>query len=171
MASQVKVRGVDKMIGEMKGTGAALPASAQTYRSRVPRSARSRVGYAQQRPVAGRTMSEASSSRTIDYARLSQLSEEFTQHWERLQALYLDAIAGFAFVLDRVESEQAQARAFVRGSDLDSQEFQDTRMFTYEGMFSEDFCTSGIHRATQGEKLAKRLELYNARPALPRFLF
>ncbi len=96
-------------------------------------------------------MSETSPDPSIDYARLGRLSEEFTQHWERLQAFYLDAVAGFVFILDHVESEQTDARAFVRGSDLDSQEFQDTRMFGYEGIFSNDFCTSGIHRATQGE--------------------
>jgi hypothetical protein len=80
----------------------------------------------------------------IDYARLHELSNEFTQHWSRLQAFYLDAVAGFAFVLNRVEAEQAQARAFVRGSELDSQEFQDTRMFSYADIFSDEFCTSGI---------------------------
>ena len=36
-----------------------------------------------------------------------------------------------------------------------SQEFQDTRMFTYPDIFSEDFGTSGIHRATQGEVRAR----------------
>ncbi|MGH6848160.1 MAG: hypothetical protein ACREC0_12215 [Methylocella sp.] len=92
---------------------------------------------------------------TIDYRRLHELSEQFTQHWQRLQALYLDAVAGFEFVLRHVESEQAEARSFVRGSELDSQEFQDTRMFTYSDIFSDDFCTSGIHRATQGEVRAR----------------
>ena len=33
-----------------------------------------------------------------------------TQHWNRLQAFYLDAVAGFAFVLRHVESEQKMAR-------------------------------------------------------------
>ncbi len=46
----------------------------------------------------------------VDYRRLNELSEEFTQHWNRLQAFYLDAVAGFAFVLRHVESEQKMAR-------------------------------------------------------------
>lgn len=91
----------------------------------------------------------------IDYQRLRQLSEEFTQVWNRLQALYLDAVAGFALVRDHVESDQVHARSYVQGSELDSEEFQDTRMFTYSQIFSEDFCTSRIHEATQGEVKAR----------------
>jgi hypothetical protein len=96
-------------------------------------------------------MTEFHTESTVDYPRLHQLSEEFTHHWERLQAFYLDAAAGFSFVLAHVESEQSKARSFVQGSELDSQAFQDTRMFTYDEIFSENFCTSAIHRATQGE--------------------
>lgn len=86
-----------------------------------------------------------------DYRRLHQLSDEFTQVCERLQAFYLDAVVGFAFVRSHVESDQARARSLVRGSELDSEEFQNTRMFTYSQIFSEEFCTSGIHNSTQGE--------------------
>ena len=100
-------------------------------------------------------MSPPSVDANIDYQRLNELSEEFSQHWERLQAFYLDAVAGFAFVLSHVESEQEVARGFVRGTDLDSVEFQDTRMFSYSEIFDEGFCTSGIHRATQGEVKAR----------------
>src|SRR5712692_404424 len=46
----------------------------------------------------------------VGYVKLHQLSEEFTQHWKRLEAFYLDAVAGFSFVLSHVESEQEQAR-------------------------------------------------------------
>jgi hypothetical protein len=87
----------------------------------------------------------------IDYPRLKALADEFTQHWERLQAFYLDAVAGFRFVREYVEAEQEQARNFVRGTELDSQAFQDTRMFSYADIFAEGFCTSALHRATQGE--------------------
>jgi hypothetical protein len=91
----------------------------------------------------------------VDYVRLRELSYQFTKHWERLQAFYLDSVAGFEFVRTHVEAEQAEARAYVRGSELDSQEFQDTRMFTYSDILAEGFCTSGIHRATQGEVRAR----------------
>lgn len=87
----------------------------------------------------------------VDYRRLGQLSEEFTQFWSRLHGFYLDAVAGFAFVRNRVERDQAYWQERLKGSDLDSEQFQDTRMFTYSQIFSKDFCTSGIHEATQGE--------------------
>lgn len=87
----------------------------------------------------------------VDYQRLHQLSEEFTELWNRLQAFYLDAVVGFALVRSRVKSDQARARSYVQGSDLDSEEFQDTLTFTYSQIFSENFCTSIIHEATQGE--------------------
>jgi hypothetical protein len=96
-------------------------------------------------------MSPNSAGHEIDHLRLHQLYEEFDQHWKRLQAFYLDAVSGFSFIFRRVEAEQAQAPNFVRGSELDSQAFQDTRQFSYAEIFSDDFCTSAIHQATQGE--------------------
>src|ERR1700733_2175618 len=93
----------------------------------------------------------------IDYRRLSQLAEEFTQHWRRLQAFYLDAAAGFALVFGQLQSEQQRAMEFVRGTELDSTEFQDTRMFSYDKIFDESLCTSAIHQATQGEVKARNV--------------
>jgi len=49
----------------------------------------------------------------VDYARLHKLYEDFHRHWRRLQAFYLDASAGFAYVLAHVEEEQKTARSFV----------------------------------------------------------
>ncbi len=91
----------------------------------------------------------------VNYPRLRQLAEEFTQHWSRLHAFYLDAVVGFDLVRGHVVAEQERARSHVRGTDLDTEEFQDTRMFTYRRIFSEKFCTSGIHWATQGEVKAR----------------
>jgi hypothetical protein len=91
----------------------------------------------------------------VDYRRLHQLSEEFTEVWNRLQALYLDAVAGFALVRSHVEAEQARMRSYVQGSGLDSEEFQDTLTSTYSNIFSEPFATSGIHQATQGQVKAR----------------
>jgi hypothetical protein len=91
----------------------------------------------------------------VNYERLHQLSDEFTNLWRRLQALYLDAAAGFALVRAHVEQEQSTSRAYVQGSELDSEEFQDTRMFTYDRIFSDSFCTSRIHEAKQGEVKAR----------------
>ncbi len=87
----------------------------------------------------------------VNYLRIGELADEFTQQWNRLQAFYLDAAVGFNLVRDHVVAEQERARSHVQGTDLDSEKFQDTRMFTYARMFSEDFCTSGIHRSAQGK--------------------
>jgi hypothetical protein len=54
----------------------------------------------------------------IDYRRVGELSEEFTQLWKRLQAFYLDAIAGFNLIRNHVEKNQEQMRAYLRGSEL-----------------------------------------------------
>ncbi|OQW66967.1 MAG: hypothetical protein BVN29_04840 [Nitrospira sp. ST-bin5] len=91
----------------------------------------------------------------VNYKRFHQLSDEFTNVWKQLQALYLDAAAGFVLVRAHVEQEQSTSRAYVQGSELDSEEFQDTLMFTYDRIFSESFCTSGIHNAKQGEVKAR----------------
>jgi hypothetical protein len=87
----------------------------------------------------------------IDYKRLGELTEEFFQHWNHLQALYLDAVVGFTFVRQRVEGEQVRARKIAEGTELDSQEFQDTRIFSYRQIFSDEFVTSGIHKSTLGQ--------------------
>lgn len=86
-----------------------------------------------------------------DYRRLAELAEEFFQHWKHLQALYLDSVVGFSFVRQRVEDNQAFARKIAEGTELDSQEFQDTRIFSYREIFKNEFVTSGIHQSTQGE--------------------
>jgi hypothetical protein len=93
--------------------------------------------------------------RSIDYRRMAELFDEFDALWKRLQAFYLDSVVGFHFISEHVCVEQEQARSFVQGSELDSEDFQDTRSFTYDGIFSDEFCTSGIHRATQGEVKAR----------------
>ncbi len=87
----------------------------------------------------------------VEYRRLHELSDEFTTLWNRLHAFYLDAAVGFAFVRNHVEADQARARSFVSGTELDSEEFQDTRTFTYGQIFSGSFVASAIHSATQGE--------------------
>jgi hypothetical protein len=90
-----------------------------------------------------------------DYRRLGHLAAEFTTVWGRLQALYLDANAGFALVRTQVEETQARVRSHVQGSELDSTQFQDTLSFTYDAVFSGEFCTSAIHKATQGDVKAR----------------
>ncbi len=91
----------------------------------------------------------------IDYRRLHQLSDEFTALWKRLQSFYLDAAVGFIYVLGQVEEDQERHRIYVRDTELDSEEFQDTRSFSYDQIFSGAFCTSAIHRAKQGEVKAR----------------
>jgi hypothetical protein len=86
-----------------------------------------------------------------DYRRLAELSGEFTELWERLHAFYLDSVIGFSFVRSYVESEQAEARAHVRGTECDSEEFQDTRMFLYDNLIAQNFCIAHAHRSTQAE--------------------
>ncbi len=86
-----------------------------------------------------------------NYHRLAELAEEFTERWDQLQALYLDAAAGFLFVRRAVVAEQVRARSFVQGTELDSDEFQDSRQFSYSSILDDDFATARIHRATQGQ--------------------
>ena len=87
----------------------------------------------------------------INYPRLHQLSDELTQFLTLIHALYLDAVAGFAFIHSRVLADQEEVRRLVKGSELDSEAFQDSRMFSYTQIFAEDFCASDFHQATQGE--------------------
>jgi hypothetical protein len=47
----------------------------------------------------------------INYVRVRELSEEFTQLWKRLQAFYLDALAGFNLIRDHMEKNQEQISA------------------------------------------------------------
>ena len=91
----------------------------------------------------------------VNYHRLAQLSEEFTRVWNRLHVFYLDAVAGFALVRSRVESDQSWWRSYLQGSEVNSEEFQDTRIFTYSQIFSGEFCLSEAQFTTQGEARAR----------------
>ena len=91
----------------------------------------------------------------VNYRRLGELSDELTRFWTRIQAVYLDAVSGFELVRSHVESDQNYWRGYLKGTELDSEEFQDSRMFTYSKIFSGDFCTSSIHQATQGDVKAR----------------
>jgi hypothetical protein len=62
----------------------------------------------------------------INYVRVRELSEEFTQLWKRLQAFYLDAVAGFNLIRDHVEKNQEQMRTYLHGTELDSEAFHTT---------------------------------------------
>lgn len=62
-----------------------------------------------------------------------------------MQAFYLDAVTGFLFVSKYIQAEQAKARGFVRGSNMDSEAAQDGRISSYDEIFADGFCTSGIH--------------------------
>lgn len=63
----------------------------------------------------------------------------------------LPEVVGFDLVHGYVVAEQKKVISYIQGTSLDSEEFQDTCMFTYHRLLSDEFCTSGIHRATQGE--------------------
>lgn len=92
----------------------------------------------------------------VDYRRIAGLYERFDALWRRLQSFYLDSVVGFHYITDHLREEQARARGWGAGDDeLDSEAYQDARLFGYEGILPEDFCTSGIHRAKQGEVKAR----------------
>ena len=48
----------------------------------------------------------------VNYKRLHQLSDEFTNVWQQLQALYLDAAAGFSLVRAHVEQDQSSRKFY-----------------------------------------------------------
>lgn len=93
----------------------------------------------------------------INYIRLKELYEEFDSLWKRLQALYLDAVAGFKLLREHVETKQTRSRIMVQGTELDTEQFQNTRMFSYDQIFSDSFCTNSIQIATQGEAKIRNL--------------
>ena len=87
----------------------------------------------------------------INYPRLNELSTELTQFLTRLEALYIDAVAGFELVRSRVVSDQETVRNLLEGTECDSEEFQNGRLFSYDLIFKGDFCGSDLHRVSQGE--------------------
>jgi hypothetical protein len=87
---------------------------------------------------------------TMNYRRIGELTQEFTALWERLHAFYLDASSGFLGIKTHVEEEQSRARAFLRGSECDSEEFQDSRAFIYDRILGESFCMAHVQMPKQG---------------------
>ncbi len=95
----------------------------------------------------------------VNYKRLRELADEFTALWERLQTLYLDAAVGFMHVQAYVQNTQTEARQYAKGTALDSEAFQDTRIFDYQDLLPDGFVTSAIHRSTLGEAKARNREM------------
>jgi len=100
-------------------------------------------------------MSPYKADPNINYIRLRELSDEFTNLWKRLQSLYLDASIGFLFIQSHANSEQIKSRSYIKNTQLDSEDFLDSLQFSYGKILSKGFCTSSIHKATIGEVKAR----------------
>ncbi len=84
----------------------------------------------------------------IDYQRLLALANELQSRWRELQAFYLDAAAGFLLVGRAANDEREFILGLTSSNGLDPLDFVDDVQWGYETIFSEPFCTSGIHQAT-----------------------
>ena len=93
----------------------------------------------------------ASIDPTVNYPRIAELAEEFSNHWDKLWALYIDGAVGFIFVRQHIEGLQEIARSYARGTDMDSEAEQDKRIFLYSEILSENVMLSDIKPAKQGE--------------------
>ena len=87
----------------------------------------------------------------MDYQKLNNLGYELYEYWKRLHGLYLDSVVGFSLVHQKISKDQSFIREWIEDSEIASESFQDTCQFSYDEIFSNSFCASGIHEATQGE--------------------
>ena len=95
----------------------------------------------------------------IDYRRLAELYDEFDELWTRLQAFYLDAVAGFRFVASCMSRRSKAKPEVLCEVAISIRRRRRTNGFSDTiKSFSHGFCTSEIHRATQGQAKARNAE-------------
>ena len=83
-------------------------------------------------------------SSEINYKRIQNLSAELTEFWGKIQAFYLDASVGLSLVRDHASAYQQRVQNYLP---VEEEDFTGELTFSYEGLLSNDFCTSGIHHA------------------------
>ena len=86
--------------------------------------------------------------REVDFERMRELWEQYCTHYQQLHAFYHDAVAGFVWFKEKVASDQEIERARYRGSEIDSDEFWNSKRLAYENIFGQDFVASGLHVGT-----------------------
>jgi len=87
----------------------------------------------------------------MNYRRLHELAEELEAYWKNLHGLYLDSVAGFSLLRQKIIKDQRFIRKWLKDAEVSAEEFQDRCIFDYSNIFSREFCASGSHQATQGE--------------------
>lgn len=91
----------------------------------------------------------------MDYKRMRELWEEFGAHYDQLHAFYHDAVAGLIWFKERVLSDQEMERARYQGTEIDSDDFWDSKRLSYDRIFGQDFVASGLHVGTVREAGAR----------------
>lgn len=94
----------------------------------------------------------------MNYPRFNELFWEFSEYIESLHALYLDSVAGYQLLHEKLDKHQEQIRAFLGEHEYATKEFQDTCGIAYEDLGGREHhlvSTSSVMR--QGE-LRKRIE-------------
>lgn len=75
----------------------------------------------------------------MNYNRLLELFWEFAGHIESLHTLYLDSIAGFSILHDRLLSHQRNMKKLLGNHKYATEEFQDTCSMIYKHLCEKDF--------------------------------
>ncbi|MBN1941904.1 MAG: hypothetical protein JW849_01290 [Phycisphaerae bacterium] len=75
----------------------------------------------------------------MNYKRLHELFKEFAEYIESLHTLYLDCIAGFGILYERLTKHQNNIKLILGEDDCAKESFQDQCSLTYEYICGQDF--------------------------------
>jgi hypothetical protein len=74
-----------------------------------------------------------------NHPRLLELFWQFAAKLEELHTLYLDSLAGYSILHERLDSIQSSVRAVLGDHEYATQEFQDTCSLIYKDLSNKDF--------------------------------
>ncbi|MFA4903043.1 MAG: hypothetical protein WC600_09880 [Desulfobaccales bacterium] len=80
----------------------------------------------------------------MNYQRLLELFWEFARYLESLHTLYLDSIAGYSILHERLLAHQQQMKHLLGNHEYATEQFQDTCSMLYKDLCDKDFTPVAI---------------------------
>jgi hypothetical protein len=94
--------------------------------------------------------------------RLFELYREFSDYLEQLNSLYIDSLAGYSVLEERLRQHQKEMCALLKDSECGTEAFQDTRSINYSEIAPKDFPSASLSPVMKQGKLKKRVALNGA---------
>lgn len=94
-----------------------------------------------------------------NHLRLLELFWEFDEYIESLHTLYLDSLAGYSLMQERLLEHRSRLESLLGNSEVATDEFQDTCSIMYRTLTSTDFQPASMRPVMKQGAVRRRLEI------------